>query len=74
MSDRSLVERIAALETKQDVMGEDILDIKRELRQLTALANKGRGSLATMLWVGGFVSAAVGFIGSLIGYMKGMRP
>lgn len=71
IDEHSVAERIAALEVKHDVMREDISDIKQHVRQLSALANKGRGSLTAILWVGGFITAAVGMIGSVFGFMYG---
>lgn len=71
MEERMISERIAALEVKHDNMREDIAEIKRNLRQLTELANKGRGSLAAILWVGGFTTAAVGLIGTVLGFIFG---
>lgn len=73
MDDRMLTERIAALEVKHDHMREDITEIKHNLRQLTELANRGRGSLATMLWVGGALAAMLGAASSLIGFFVGGR-
>lgn len=73
MDDRAIAERITALEVKHDHLREDIGEIKQHVKQLTALANRGRGSLATMLWVGGVLAAILGAASSLIGFFVGGR-
>lgn len=66
-------ERIASLETNHDIMKEDIGEIKSDIKELTRLANQGKGSLATILWVGGFIAAAIGVVSSLIGFSFGHK-
>lgn len=75
-NDRDLLERVVSLESKTDVrmdrMERDIAEIKENVRQLTALANRGKGSLATFLWMGGLVAGIVGLIGAFAGFFTGV--
>jgi hypothetical protein len=73
VTDQPIIERIAVLETKADDMRDDVRDIKRNVQQLTDMANKGRGSLATILWAGGFATAAVGVVATVAGFFWGNR-
>lgn len=72
-TDGQVIERLAVLETMQDTMIDDVKDIKANVRQLTEMANKGRGSLATILWAGGFATAAVGVVATVAGFFWGHK-
>lgn len=72
-----LLQRVSALESSTDVKFEriekDIGEIKENIRQLTALANKGRGSLSTFLWMGGLIVGLAAIMGSLTGFWAGIN-
>jgi len=71
--EKDIIERIVALETKQDDMREDVREIKSSVQQLTVLANRGRGGLAAILWAGGFMTALIGIIATALGFLKGIK-
>jgi len=73
LEDRRIIERIVVLETKQDDMRDDIAEIKSAVKELVTLANKGRGSLATILWAGGFAAAAVATFATVLGFFWGHK-
>lgn len=71
--EHDIIERIVVLETKQDTMADDIGEIKSCVKNLEAMANKGSGGLAAILWAGGFITAAVGLIATIIGFTWGHK-
>lgn len=70
--EKDIIERIVALETKHDAMREDVHDIRKNVQQLMVLANRGRGGLAAILWVGGFFAALIGLCATIVGFIKGV--
>jgi hypothetical protein len=60
-----LPERIVRLETRLDRMELDIHTINNNLAELKALANQGRGSLQTFLWIGGLIAGLIGVLSAL---------
>ena len=72
MEDRSVLERLATVETKMVHIEKDLQEIARGVAALTALANQGKGSLKTFLWLGGLVAGVVGLVGSAIGFNIGI--
>lgn len=71
--EKDIIERIVALETKQDDMRDDVREIKQNVHHLTQLANRGRGGLAAILWAGGFMAALIGLCATILGFVKGME-
>ena len=71
--EKDIIERIVALEIKQDDMREDVREIKVHVAQLTVLANRGRGGLAAILWAGGFMAALIGLCATMLGFIKGVK-
>lgn len=65
--------RIVVLETKNDEVFRRLDNIDRNIEILKDLASRGRGGLATVLYVGGFVTAAVGIAASISGFMWGNK-
>lgn len=47
------------LETTVDAMGKDVAELKRDMREMLALANRGRGAFWMGMTLAGFVGAAV---------------
>ena len=68
------LERIAAMEAKIDRVETDIHAIFQNVSELKALANQGRGSLQTFLWIGGLVTGLVGLLGASAGFVFGVKP
>lgn len=62
-----VIERLVKVETKQDRMEHDLHSIALSLTELKALANQGRGSLRTFLWMGGLVTGLIGLLGAAAG-------
>lgn len=59
----AIADRLARLETKQEMlansMKHDIEEMKKSLDILTALANRGQGSIKTFLYIGGAITGLV---------------
>lgn len=71
--EKDIIERIVALETKQDSMRDDVREIRNNVHQLTVIANRGRGGLAAILWAGGFIAALIGLVATVAGFWKGLQ-
>lgn len=72
--EKDIIERIVALEIKQDDMREDVREIKSSVQQLTVLANRGRGGILAILWAGGCIAALIGLSHSVLDFLKGIKP
>jgi hypothetical protein len=72
MNDKS-IERIIVLETKFDNIIDDVAEIKRCVKSLETLANKGSGGLSAILWAGGFVTATIALVATIAGFTWGNK-
>lgn len=68
-----LLERVIMVEAEQKAMKEKLDKISDAQDKLLALANQGKGSLRTFLWIGGLVAGIVGLAGSVAGFHIGIR-
>lgn len=70
-NDRHLIERVVVLETehrvRMDRLEKELVEIHRNLTELRALANQGKGSLRTFLWMGGLSVTLIGLAGTILG-------
>jgi hypothetical protein len=62
---------IKHLQHDMDKMVSDMEEIKRTLRSINAKMDKVEGGWKALMWIGGLVSAATGFVGFVIGYFRG---
>lgn len=68
-----LLQRIVVIETENRSMQQSIKEIERTQKELLALANQGKGSLRTFLWIGGLVAGLVGLLSSMAGFYTGIH-
>lgn len=69
----SVEERIAIIETRLDRMQEDVHNINTNIVELKALANQGRGSLRTFLWLGGLMTALITLLATVVPNFQGFN-